>query len=291
MTNTNGHTIRTAIRKNNPMKQNFRYIFAALLLGGIFVSWSNLHKGTVSRKPSSYFTGKEKEINLGPLDLLSMQQAASYAVGALLPKGCPATLIQKKFIVTAAHCISNNKTAEWLPLNDLSFAVVINEELTRHSIIARNTVTEQPPSNWAYFFESHEADLAILELSEPIEGLPSVQLSFMDQKNLPGKNLVSVGFPVVDGEQAVLIDPYCEIKSVFHNFVMNTNCGADHGNSGGPLFLREQDKSLKMVGITIGIKSNHPTSERINYSDDVASYGLFWPTGSESAKKIQKIFP
>ncbi len=159
---------------------------------------------------------------------------------------------------------------------------------------SRQAATKDPLSldAFAQTFFGHAADLAILQLDVELT-VPGREIRIAGLEKISeyaSRKYMTVGFPVLeDGQQHIMIESSCSVKSVFHDFIFNTDCSTFPGNSGSPIFLKPEEGStgpLVVMGMNIGGKGEN-LFEPIPYSDDRASYEIFWQVGTYWGEAFQ----
>lgn len=110
--------------------------------------------------------------------------------------------------------------------------------------VLKNQTHQADVVSWVY---SGEADLALLELAQPVPGLESIELAHADL----GEPITVVGYPVrlSDDIQALTVTHGTLASYAYDNGEDRITAPVYFGNSGGPVFSRKGD----LVGIAVAI--------------------------------------
>lgn len=165
---------------------------------------------------------------------------------------CTGTLITPDTVLTAAHCVTHRETGKVRPFYNINFAA--GWYFGAHSgwSIARNVQVHpdyraglnagRDANNSANF----AADLALITLRNPIEGIPVMPVATSSEMAGPAAVL---GYQNKNRE--ALIDYVgCQAKSVDESFLA-LSCSVKSGTSGGPVFARVGG-TWQLTGVVVG---------------------------------------
>lgn len=103
---------------------------------------------------------------------------------------CGASLIGAKWALTAAHCFVS-PSSQLLPIREVSIVF-------GHNDLTDTTITERSMDRLFVFPQynplTSDNDIALLELSEPIEGIEPIQITDIDINRLAGNPAVVIGW-------------------------------------------------------------------------------------------------
>ncbi|XP_018335834.1 modular serine protease-like isoform X2 [Agrilus planipennis] len=213
---------------------------------------------------------------------------------------CGGSIISSKFIVTAAHCLTNLETGDLKPTSE--FLVKVGKHYReyddpRDSKYTQNTIIKSISKHRSYRgqTQNHQADLAIIELQEPLKWTKYVQPICINWDPKYGNNdlgsdsglVVGWGFTAETGAPAdelkVLEVPhinfekcYASVPDQFKPFVTPDKICAGfqkngqsvcNGDSGGGLVFKKQYGYFGLRYILRGIVSVSPKSNVTNGCD------------------------
>lgn len=242
-----------------------------------------LSLGFISTSDGAFF--KESPPQVGGFDVTTFQSLGALNIGYIVAEhtSCTATILNPKTILTAAHCIS--KENDWVEDNKIVFHIALNGGQPRVLQVRRKwTPTQSPLSNYASPLGSHLLDIALLEPIEDLQLNKTISLS----KTLPDERSRLLNIGVTHFVKSIIVlNENCQIKNNFHNNVYNLNCGGIYGMSGSGFFIN-QNGSLNIAGILTGFKSKEAPFKLIDYSDEMATYGIFFDDSSPVIREMRK---
>lgn len=199
--------------------------------------------------PRSRQNGAEPEMHLGQLPELPLT-----AIGLVeLTSGfCTGTVVGRRAVLTAAHCVFNDFGNVSMPRRFLAGQ-------GDDGYVAKAKVVEayvNPDFNLKLFQESNDIDgldWAILELDRDIaDSTGLVEIAPLDRHQLRaisgGDNgFVQIGYGEEDGDR-VTIRSGCKVMEAWEDNTFGHNCGSVQGDSGGP-DLALIDGRWQIIGI------------------------------------------
>ena len=163
---------------------------------------------------------------------------------------CSATLITENLVLTAAHCLFDIEGNRILDA-DLSFAASLrNGRAEAYRTVARSFVSgEYIPRGGRPDYETVSADLALLELSQPIAGSTITPLPTGAEGRI--RDLVTVVSYGRDRENYASIEEDCRILAS-QEPVQVLSCNVVQGSSGAPI-LRETGAGLEVIAVVAAV--------------------------------------
>lgn len=235
----------------NPMCLNLGLLFVLLL-------------AVSSGQAQNLASGLNRDTGLAPdypktREVVDVKAFPWQAIGQLNMAGqgsCTATLVSENQIVTAAHCLWNKNTGRWYPPEYIHFVAGFEGDSYRgHSLAKAVQVSPlfqpgEPPTQ-----QRAGHDWAIITLVLPLgKTLGYLPVATSRQVHASGKGLhwTQVGYRA-DRAYRMTAHHACELVPaqpplaglLFHR------CDTTHGDSGGPLLLR-QDDHYSIGGIYVG---------------------------------------
>lgn len=181
---------------------------------------------------------------------------------------CTATLVAEDVVLTAAHCLWNQRTGRWYPAKYLTFVAGVEKESFQG--YAKGKSVQIAPG---YTFSKQNAfdrvkyDWALLRLKEPL----GKKLGFLPllpaSKITKGKSLVQAGYR---GDRAFVltVQTGCRVKALHDGKrLVQSDCRTTGGDSGGPVLAKEAD-GWYLVGLHSGrLESDESLAvTTVNYS-------------------------
>lgn len=193
---------------------------------------------------------------IGPDDrqIIDTAEAPWVAIGRINVGGyrrtshCTGTLIAPRLVVTAAHCLADERTGEPVPVDRIHFlAGARRGDYQAHAEAACIRFHQRYRPSGGSLTPQAAYDVAVIVLaSEPaVEPVPLA----LTLRASEGVRLIHAGYPR-DRPYLLSADGTCRLRGRKDGFWL-TDCDTSFGDSGGPV-LTQSDRGLVLAGIMIG---------------------------------------
>lgn len=180
---------------------------------------------------------------------------------------CSGTLIGRRTILTACHCILNKDGTRAVPAFFELDSSGTNPAIARVSWIDPNGIRTLPGC-----LGHAERDWALLRLEKPMGAKYGfLRVSEKTPEEALKSRVASVGYP--EDKPAKFVDPSCRLTKAEGGLYL-TDCAILPGDSGGPILQRDERGEYEVVGVLSGMNTeeNKTPLKGIPYSDDLANY-------------------
>lgn len=165
---------------------------------------------------------------------------------------CTGVLIAPTVMLTAGHCMFDQRTRHFIRPSQIHVLLGYNQgEYTTHVVVSRYRLADGYIPRLDR--KASSADVAILEFDKPVSA-SVVPLSEGDA--VPGQAIMLGGY-AQDRSQVVLADTGCVVRdlvTVGPGELLEHDCAATHGTSGGPVFSRGADGRWRVVGVNVAAR-------------------------------------
>lgn len=189
------------------------------------------------------------DINTYPWSSIGKLGSAGHSSGQL----CTGAVIGPNQILTAAHCLYNERTARFVSAGSIHFLLgYIKGEYRVHRVASRYIVPPTfEPTKIGKLIEAFSDDWAILYTSEPFP--PDMRpLRLASATPSSGKAVKTGGYPA-ERLHMMTADQHCQIRAISTDGkLLVHDCVIHHGDSGGPLLSGDEDEEGLILGINVG---------------------------------------
>lgn len=192
-------------------------------------------------------------------------------------KNCTATLVSPNVVLTAAHCVYNDKIAQYYSTKYIHFKPYSKNNDAQPVQITTYTVGMKNIPIGDFTEDALYGDWALITLEEPLGctlGITELAMSNISD----GLPLIVAGYPIANKNQLV-VDKSCRyaLPPTQNNMLRLKHCSLKHGDSGAPLMVL-RDGNVAIVGtISAGV------------NDSKGRYRVFAVPSESFAKKVNAL--
>lgn len=244
---------------------NLKYIFALVVCLFVVACAPSKQNGEYETQQVDQIIGGQdlslsSTLNRSVVMILNQNSVGSASI-------CTGTFISPTIILTAAHCVSEDK-------NDLIVRMG-NSIFSEKEMIALSVVAVKKHEN----YQKTENDLALI-LVEENKNIAVIPVALAKEKDLSSKKMITLlGFGVNQIEESddefqgagnlrsLKVSPSrVSIDQFTFSVDQSVGSGACHGDSGGPAFLMLPNRQFVLAGVASGVVQSDDEADCTNQS-------------------------
>ena len=192
-------------------------------------------------------------------------------------KNCTATLVSPNVVLTAAHCVYNDKTAQYYSPKYIQFKPYSKSNDAQNIHIKTYTVGMKNAPIGEFTQDALYGDWALITLEKSL-GCSLGVAALATSKISEGLPLIVAGYPMGNKNQLV-VDKSCRyaLPPTQNKILRLKHCSLKHGDSGAPLMVLIEGKVTLVGTISAGV------------NDSKGRYRVFAVPSESFAKKVNAL--